>query len=150
MHDGIVDVIAEREAAGTTGNDATERYSKHVKALVQVGEARSAHWSHTMGYPVEFVPLQNPYELSEGDELQVRFLRAGQPVSDQLVYANHEHNHAHDDAGNHVEAVTTRTDSNGVVAIPLESRGRWGTCGRFTWWRRHRSRMLTMSRTGRH
>ena len=41
VHDGIVDVIEQREAAGKTNDEAVERYSKHVKALVQVGSARS-------------------------------------------------------------------------------------------------------------
>ncbi len=125
VHDGVTDALEARQKAGKMGEEATERYSKHVKAIVQVGDARSNHWSHEMGYPAEFVPLQNPYELSVGGDLRVRFLRAGKPVPNQIVYANHEHNHAHDDQGNHVEAVTTRTDSNGVATIPLSSGGRW-------------------------
>lgn len=125
VHDGIADVIERREAAGKTNDDATERYSKHVKALVQVGDARSGQWAHELGYPVEFVPLGNPYELSVGDELRVRFMRAGQPVADQLVYANYEGYHGHNEAGEHVEAVTARTDGDGVATIPLGGTGRW-------------------------
>ena len=96
-----------------------------MKALVQVGDARSGDWAHELGYPVEFMPLSNPYELGRGDELRVRFLRAGQPVADQLVYANHEDHHGHDEAGEHVEAVTTRTNADGVATIPLSGTGRW-------------------------
>lgn len=125
VHDGIVDAIEQRAAAGKTNHDATERYSKHVKALVQVGEARSADWSHELGYPAEFIPLQNPYELAVGDELRVRFLRAGQPVADQLVHASHDGHHGHDEAGEHVEAVTTRTNADGVATVPLSGAGRW-------------------------
>ena len=125
VHDGIVDVIAEREAAGKTNDEAIERYSKHVKALVQVGDERSDEWSHELGYPVEFMPLGNPYDLGAGDELEVRFLRAGEPVANQLVYASYENHHQHDDAGGHVEAVTTRTDADGVATITLAGAGRW-------------------------
>ncbi|MXW18968.1 MAG: DUF4198 domain-containing protein [Gemmatimonadetes bacterium] len=125
VHDGITDVIKERAAAGKTNDEATERYSKHVKALVQVGDARSGQWAHQLGYPVEFMPLSNPYELRRGDELQVRFLRAGRPVANQLVYANYEDHHGHDAAGEHVEAVTTRTGADGVATIPLRRTGRW-------------------------
>ena len=125
VHDGITDVIEQREAAGKSNHDAIERYSKHVKALVQVGDARSGQWAHELGYPVEFMPLANPYDLGVGDELQVRFLRAGQPVADQLVHANYEGYHGHNEAGEHVEAVTTRTDGDGVATIPLSGKGRW-------------------------
>ena len=125
VHDGIVDVIEQRTAAGKTNDDDAERYSKHVKALVQVGDARSGQWAHQLGYPVEFMPLSNPYELGVGDELRVRFLRAGQPVANQLVYANYEDHHGHDEAGEHMEAVTTRTNGDGVATIPLSGTGRW-------------------------
>ena len=125
VHDGITDLIEQREAAGKTGEAATERYSKHVKALVQVGDARSGEWAHELGYPVEFMPLRNPYELGAGDELRVRFLRAGEPVANQLVYASHDGHHGHDAAGDHVEAVTTRTGADGVATIPLSGKGRW-------------------------
>ena len=125
VHDGILDTIEERKAAGKTDDEATERYSKHVKAVVQVGGARSGEWANELGYPAEFIPLQNPYELSRGDELRVRFLRAGEPVANQLVYASYDGYHSHDAGGEHVEAVTTRTNADGVATIPLNGTGRW-------------------------
>ena len=39
--DGIPDVLAARRKSGELGRDATERYSKHIKALVQVGSTRT-------------------------------------------------------------------------------------------------------------
>ncbi len=125
VHEGLVDEIAQREAAGETNDDAAERYSKHVKAIIQVGDDRSGEWTTELGYPVELIPLQNPYDLGIGDELEVRFLRAGEPVENQLLYANHEFNHGHDDAGGHVEAVEARTNGDGVATIPLLVGGRW-------------------------
>ena len=125
VHDGVLDILEKREREGTLVDEANETYSKHVKAIVQVGDARSDEWQHELGYPVEFMPLQNPYELSVGDVLEVRFLRAGNPVPNQIVYANHEHNHEHDDAGGHVDAVTTRTDGYGIAKIEISSGGRW-------------------------
>ena len=124
-HDGVVDVLAAREEQGRMDEPATERYSKHVKALAQVGDARTATYAHELGYPVEFVPLENPYGLNVGGELRVRFLSEGQPVADQVVYASYEGHHGHDASGGHVEAVQTRTDSEGVARIPLEHPGQW-------------------------
>lgn len=134
-HDGVLDVLAARMEAGaeaeavtergTPADSVTERYSKHVKALAQVGEARTETWVHELGYPIEFVPLQNPYELTVGDALEVRLLRAGEPVASQLVYASHEGWHGHDEEGGHAEAVKTRTDDEGVARIPLSQAGAW-------------------------
>ncbi len=124
VHDGIVDMIEQRAADGTTNDEATERYSKHVKAIVQVGDARSGEWSLELGYPVELIPQENPYELGVGDDLEVLFLSGGEPVANQLVYANYESHHQHE-GDEHVEAVTTRTDERGVVTIPLSAAGRW-------------------------
>ena len=125
VHDGVVDVLEARESQGRMDEDATERYSKHVKAIVQVGDRRSDEFAHEMGYPAEFVPLQNPYELGVGDALEVRLLRAGQPVPDHIVYASYEGYHGHDEEGGHTVAVTTRTDGRGVARIPLSHAGRW-------------------------
>ncbi len=124
-HDGLLDTIERRKASGMMDDDAVESYSKHVKALVQVGSARSAEWATELGYPVEFIPLENPYELSVGDELRLRLLRDGEPVGNHLVYASHEGYHGHEAAGEHVEAVTTRTNGDGEATIPLSGSGRW-------------------------
>lgn len=124
-HDGVLDMLERRKEQGRMGEEATERYSKHVKALAQVGEARTETFGHRLDYPIEFVPLQNPYELGVGDELELRLLRAGEPVAGQLVYASHEGYHGHDEEGAHVEAVRTRTDDAGVARIPLSHAGAW-------------------------
>jgi uncharacterized GH25 family protein len=45
---------------------ARERYHKHVKAMVQVGNTRSDHYATPLGYPAEIVPMENPYSLANG------------------------------------------------------------------------------------
>ncbi|MGH7540957.1 MAG: DUF4198 domain-containing protein [Gemmatimonadota bacterium] len=124
-HDGVLDILEKRESDGTLGRPAVERYSKHVKAIVQVGERHSAAYAHRLGYPVELIPLQNPYDLDDGDTLDVLFLIRGAPGANQLVYASHEGYHGHDAGGGHVEAVRSRTDGDGVARIPLSAEGRW-------------------------
>ena len=124
-HDGVVDVLAAREEEGALDQSARERYSKHVKALVQVGDARSDTYSHRLGYPIEIVPQQNPYAMQSGDALDVLVLRDGRPVANQIVYANYEGHHTHGEDGEHREAVQTRTNEDGVARIPLDHDGRW-------------------------
>ena len=57
-----------------------------------------------MGYPIEFVPLGNPYDSNTGDTLQVQLLFEGKPLADQLVYTDYKatgDGHSHDGEGGH-------------------------------------------------
>ncbi len=124
-HDGVLDVLADREEKGLLNRPAREQYAKHVKALYQVGEPRTEHYAAVRGYPVEFVPMTNPYSLTTGDELEVQLLRNGAPLPRQLVYAGYAGHHAHNDKGEHTEAIQTRTDARGRARIKLSRKGEW-------------------------
>lgn len=126
-HDGVLDILSARKRHGLTDQPVTERYSKHVKAIVQVGDIRTEVYSHELDYPAEFVPLQNPYDLIAGDTLELRFLHRGLPVANQLVYASHEGYNAdsNGDAVAHREAVQTRTNADGVARVQLSQAGLW-------------------------
>lgn len=124
-HDGVLDVLAARRDDGTLDEAANERYSKHVKTILQVGDSPTESFSHRLGYPIEIVPATNPATLQAGDTLDVLILADGEPVAGQLVYASYEGFHAHGDSGDHQEAVSTRTNESGVASIPVSRPGRW-------------------------
>lgn len=137
-HDGVLDILDQRTKNNELEKDARERYSKHVKAVIQVGEKRTNGFSTKLGYPVELIPLQNPYKLKKGDTLEVLFLRDGKPVSAQLIYANYEAVHKHEEKGEHHESedhheeegehreeIQIRTDKSGVARFKLGDSGRW-------------------------
>ena len=118
--DGIPDILALRRKAGETEQPARERYSKHVKALLQVGSQRSAAALTPLGYPAELVPLANPYALHVGDTLRVRTMVEGAPAARQFVlYGGRLPN------GDMIAARNVRSDSGGVARIPLRSAGVW-------------------------
>jgi len=112
-HDGVMDMLASRKENDVMDENAIEKYSKHVKVIFQVGDATTMDWSKPLGYPIEFIPLSNPYEKYTGDTLQFKLLRDGKPLANQLVYANykssgnaHTHEesdepHTHDDSDAH-------------------------------------------------
>ncbi len=105
-HDGVLDMLEARRDKGVLDQDAVEKYAKHVKAIFQVGEERTDDWQAELGYPIEFVPLQNPYGLREGQALKVKLLWQGEPLAGQLVYANsvaatHTHEHTQADGTTH-------------------------------------------------
>lgn len=118
--DGIPDMLEARTRAGELNKPARERYSKHVKTLIQVGQARSAHYATVMGYPAELVPLENPYSLSTGGTLRVRTLVDGKPAGNQYVLYGGQ---TASDAG--IEQKNTRSNAEGIASIPLSQGGTW-------------------------
>ena len=76
-HEGLFDMLEWRKNNGALDSLANEKYSKHVKTIFQVGESKTNDWQKKLGYPIEFVPLENPYSLHTGDSLAVQlFLRS--------------------------------------------------------------------------
>lgn len=124
-HDGVLDILKDRRRQQITDRPANERYSKHVKAVFQVGEERTDSFKAVLGYPVEFVLLDNPYSKKTGDRIRVRFLRNGQPVAGQLLYASYDDWEESRDLHDAREAVRTFTDADGVAHITLSATGRW-------------------------
>lgn len=103
-HDGVLDMLKWRKENNAMEEAAVERYSKHVKTIFQVGETRTDDWQTPLDYPIEFVPLSNPYDLHAGDMLRVRLLRQGKPLVGQLVYVdldNSGHSHGNEDGHEH-------------------------------------------------
>ncbi|HKG92798.1 MAG TPA: DUF4198 domain-containing protein [Gemmatimonadaceae bacterium] len=121
--DGVPDVLDARRRAGEMGAPARERYSKHVKALFQVGNdgPRTDNFAAVLGYPAEIVPQANPYALRRGDTLAVRCLVDGAPAASQLVLAGGRLRGSE----RRIPAQSVRTDADGVARIPLTARGIW-------------------------
>ena len=118
--DGLPDELARREKSGELATDAHERYEKHVKAIVQVGDTRSNGYATVLGYPAEIVPLENPSSLAKGGTLRVRVLVDGKPVAGQYVTFG-----ARTANGGIVAEQGIRSGAEGVAAIPVTSPGVW-------------------------
>lgn len=124
-HDGVLDVLEARQQDGILDRPANERYAKHVKTILQIGDAATETYSTFLGYPIEIVPQANPVDLKPGGSLRVLVMADGSPAADQWVYASYAGYHAHAETGEHQEATQTRTDDNGVAEIPITHSGRW-------------------------
>jgi uncharacterized GH25 family protein len=133
----VLDVLESRRQSQKLNDSATEQYSKHVKTLFQVGKQRSLDYKVQLGYPIEFVALNNPYELKPGDQFSAQLFFQGKPLVDQLVYLGYQpqtvtnthdgstHTHADDSAHEHSELIQLRTDENGIVMAELDQSGVW-------------------------
>lgn len=143
-HDGVMDMLAQREKDGVLDQDAVESYQKHVKAIYQVGDVKTEDWKTVLGYPIEFVPRTNPYDAYSGGHLEVQLLLDGVPLANALVYADylkkghakdHGHSHSHDDdhhphegqgslaSHTHTSGQQLRTNIQGVVSVDLPEDG---------------------------
>jgi hypothetical protein len=118
--EAIQSIVEERAKAGISGDSARERYSKHVKAIFQVGTERTNDFATVLGYPAEVVPLDNPYVLKPGDTLRLRTLVDGHPVASQAVLAG-----GRTPSGARIAARQLSSNSEGVAALPLTRPGRW-------------------------
>jgi uncharacterized GH25 family protein len=118
-HDGLPDTLAQRRRDNELSKAARERYSKHVKAIFQVGEERTGGFKTALGYPVEIIPRQNPYELKVGETLEVLCLKDGQPIANQFVMVGREANRRV------IASPSVRSDTNGLARVKLTGAGRW-------------------------
>lgn len=118
--EGLGDVAAQRARDGTAADSVRERYSKHVKALVQVGDARSDAFGTVLDYPAEIVPLANPYALRRGATLRVRCLVEGAPAAGVTVIAG---GRTRGGARLRVQRVTA--DADGIAPVRLTAAGQY-------------------------
>lgn len=118
--EGLPDVLADRRSHGELDKPARERYAKHVKTLIQVGDRRAERVDIAFGYAAELVPLANPYRVRAGGFLRVRALVDGQPALNQIVLSGGQ-----DSSGNRIKEQSVRTDGNGVALVSLRSPGVW-------------------------
>jgi uncharacterized GH25 family protein len=118
--EGLETILSARKQQKRLTEGSRERYSKFVKALVQVGDARTDAYSTPLGYAAEIVPLANPYTLKAGDTLQVRCLVDGAPVDGLVVFAG-----GRTPTGARFPAQRFVSDRDGLVTIKLTGPGAW-------------------------
>jgi uncharacterized GH25 family protein len=118
--EGIDEMLSERTRTGALGEAAKERYAKHVKAILQVGETRSEQYATVLGYTAEIVPLENPYGVRRGGSLRFRCLVGGKPMEGLMLLAG-----GLTPAGREIPESRGRTDADGVARVQLSSAGRW-------------------------
>lgn len=115
--DGIPDVLAARKKSGELNVPSKERYHKHIKTLVQVGEKRTPV-DAVLGYPAELVPLDNPYD---GTRTVIRFrtlVEGKASANEYVVYGGRR-------GDVRIPPASLRSDASGVVSVPLAGKGTW-------------------------
>lgn len=115
--EGISFIREQRKAAGQDDQPAPEYFVRCAKALLQSGDSEGDIWRTELGYRLELIPEQNPYDLAAGEELGFRLLWRGEPATGLLVQAYTR------EEPERVQKV--RVDADGHAAINLHSSGTW-------------------------
>lgn len=114
----LMDILVLRATRGQEDSPGRERYSRSLKAIVQVGETLDELVLRPIGQDLEILPVAHPYGLHPGSPLAVRILFRGQPLSGRAVtFANRYRSN--------VTTRIVRTDANGQASVPMERTGEW-------------------------
>lgn len=116
--DGIEYIITEREKLGESKKEGKERYSRYIKALIQVGNKRDRTFGQRAGLRFEIVPLSNPYSLKVGEELPVQVLFEGKPLADRTLFADNRD-------GDSITKKRQITNPDGIANFKLDRKGVW-------------------------
>ena len=117
--EGLTPALEARAARGLRAIDASERYSRQTKALIQVGEGGDqSAVTKPVGLSLEIVPEVSPYALPRSATLPVRVLYEGRPLAGALVKIT---DLAHDAAPREQH----RTDSEGRAGFAMPGEGAW-------------------------
>ncbi|HKP38096.1 MAG TPA: DUF4198 domain-containing protein [Pyrinomonadaceae bacterium] len=117
--DGMPDVLEARRKNNELEKGATQRYSKYVRAIFQVGDTLSDDYKKSLNHPIELVPQKNPYSLKTGNTIPVLCLLNGRPLSNQFLTAGWE------PKDGKLNSVSVRTDEKGIAHFKLVAPGKW-------------------------
>jgi uncharacterized GH25 family protein len=120
-HEGLGAIVKERALLGESQKPGRERYTRYLKALVQVGGARDETYGARVGQRIEIVPEANPVFVEPGGVLPVVIWFDGAPVAGVRVEAFSRD--AADAA--HVRAASYTTDAAGRIRVAIDRRGAW-------------------------
>lgn len=110
-HKDFPQAAADHAAAGWSQVKFRERYSRHVKSLIAVGDGKGRDVD--TGMTTEFIALSNPYDADFTQEMKVLLRYLDQPRADAQVEV---FDRAPDGA---VTISLHRTDAQGQVTVPV-------------------------------
>ncbi|MCO4837160.1 MAG: DUF4198 domain-containing protein [Oceanospirillaceae bacterium] len=116
--EGLEKIIKRRNELNENEKNGFELFYRNVKALIKVGD-KSEHnfYNYDFNHPLNINPLQNPYELSKGDDLRVQLTFKQKPAANLLLHGKIKNKPAFN--------LSVRTDEKGYAIMPIEHRGVW-------------------------
>ena len=121
--EGLTNVIEWRNLNGENAKPGRERYTKFAKSLVILGTP-DGFYNQPLHWPIEIIPLADPYTLHAGGRLPVRVLFHEKPAEGLQVEWAWASSVGEGPAGKQV-MVAGRTGADGILEIPLARAGRY-------------------------
>jgi uncharacterized GH25 family protein len=118
--EGYDNVIAMRKTSAQAA-EQREKYTRFLKTFLQVGSKTTSNFNHTFGYKIEIIPMNNPYEVSAGEDFQLQVRLDGKPLANVRLMATFDtYSTEHD-----VYEQTVQTNSEGIAVIKITKPGIW-------------------------
>lgn len=111
-HKDLGDIVTMQAERGLDQIDATEDYLRYAKSLVAIGQGVGA--DRVVGLRTELVALANPYTDDLAGVMPVQLWLDDEPRTDVQIEL-----FARDIETGEVEVTLHRTDSNGIVLLPV-------------------------------
>lgn len=118
LEERLVDALLWRAGAGKEDDPGRERYSRCMKAIVQIGPKLDPVATQATGQEIEIVPLAHPYSIAVGGALEVQVLFKGRPLAGRAITAANRFRTS-------VSKKTVRTDASGRASFVLSRAGDW-------------------------
>ncbi len=120
--EGLDEFADLHQQRGLPETGFTERYTRCIKALVQVGSVKSTQADVEIGMPIELLAETNPY-VEGADQLTVKLLWEGLPLRHWQINIFHDTDKS--DTTETVERSKVMTDEQGRAVIPLAGSGEY-------------------------
>lgn len=116
--DGMEYIVAERLRLNESKQEGRERYSRFIKALINVGGRRDRSFGLRAGHRLEIIPIEDPYSRKVGSNIGFSILFEGKPLAGRTVFADNRD-------GEKLSTRRAATDENGRVFFALDQKGVW-------------------------
>lgn len=116
--DGLTNALEYRKRNNETGCTGREFYQRCAKTLLQVGEIKDKTYGITTSLIIDIIPSSNPYQLKNKELFRAKVLYKNEPLVNRLIKVWHR-------VKNKTSKKELRTDSNGEIAFPVITKGKW-------------------------
>jgi uncharacterized GH25 family protein len=118
QEDGLDEIFFQRKRNQTSGDSASEKYSRYTKLIVQAGSKRDDTFKKVCNLPIEIIPEKNPIDLKKGDVIRFKILFQGKPLFGAKVKVWNRHNHS-----TSVQNIFSQQD--GMIETHVSNPGSW-------------------------